>query len=186
MKKSQSIRVIAAHRPIFATATELRRGVGERGEGGQRIKMWEGGKQWCRRGMRVGEGKREEKNDKTTFCVFLRFWDWLFRRVGRMYTGTFYWAFLHIKVLNENDLVGLQNMVHCWSAILWLNFFKIIFIISIFCIFTFMLLLYASLYLVSFLVIVNFFPCLCKEFEHFSSTAVTFEQTLKFKNKCSK
>ncbi len=30
MKKSQPIRVIAAHRPVFATATELRRGMGER------------------------------------------------------------------------------------------------------------------------------------------------------------
>jgi len=44
MKKSQSIRVIAAHRPVFATATELRRGMGGEGEGGgmQRIVMWEG------------------------------------------------------------------------------------------------------------------------------------------------
>lgn len=62
MKKSQPIRVIAAHRPVFATATELRRGMGERDGGRER----EGGRKG-RRGVGCGElkcGKDENLNSE--------------------------------------------------------------------------------------------------------------------------
>lgn len=56
MKKSQPIRVIAAHRPVFATAAEPRRGMGER------ARAREGGKEGgvgCRE-WKCGEDEEEE------------------------------------------------------------------------------------------------------------------------------
>ena len=64
MKKSQPIRVIAAHRPVFATAAEPRRGMGERErERGGREGGREGGKEECRE-MKCGKDEEETERGK--------------------------------------------------------------------------------------------------------------------------